>query len=291
MAFAGVELAGCDKLSDKEIDKCHRSKLAWSRQATLPGYSSSIGAMADGLDPQMDYHFVACSGARTYDVLTTGKSGEVAQIDAGYLDQNTSLVTLSIGGNDARFTDIMKQCIDIPIPSTTTCPYAELDNIDPATGDKTSGTTGPLKNWAPKWMHDAVRPQIVKTLTAIHDLAPYAKVVLMGYPRLVEKDHGCLPGAYEDVENDWVRTLADGLATEMRGATQDAGSWAVFSGPRDKFDGKAICGDPESIHGIVETGREQADSDAPAPSMQSFHPKPAGARLYADALEQTLQGK
>ncbi|WP_234376993.1 RNaseH domain-containing protein [Streptomyces sp. TP-A0356] len=79
-----------------------------------------------------------------------------------------------------------------------------------------------------------------------------------------------------DVENDWVRTLADGLATDMKGATQDAGSWAVFSDPRDDFDGKAVCGDPESIHGIVVTGREQADHDAPSPSMRSFHPKPQG---------------
>ncbi|MEU8591292.1 hypothetical protein AB0C59_30460 [Streptomyces sp. NPDC048664] len=129
------------------------------------------------------------------------------------------------------------------------------------------------------------------TLNAIHAEAPHAKVVLMGYPRLVEKGHSCLPGAYEDVENDWIHTVADTLATEMKAATQDAGSWAVFSDPRDEFDGKGSCGNPESIHGIVETGREQADSDAPAPSMQSFHPKPTGARLYADALEQTLQGK
>ncbi|MDX3388252.1 hypothetical protein PV682_43480 [Streptomyces niveiscabiei] len=107
----------------------------------------------------------------------------------------------------------------------------------------------------------------------------------------MEKDHSCLPGAFEDVEDTWVRTLSDNLATEMKGAASDAGTWAVFSDPRDEFDGKAICGSPESIHGIVMTGRENADNDAPAPSMQSFHPKPAGARLYADALEQTLQGK
>lgn len=278
-----------DAQNDKQIDKCHRSRLAWSRQATLPGYSSSIGAMADGLDPKMDYHFVACSGARTYNVLEEGQSSEVAQIDTGYLDQNTTLVTISIGGNDARFADIMKKCIDLPVPSLTTCPYSELDNVDPATGEKTSGSTGDLKDWAPKWLHDAVRPQIVKVLDAIHARAPYAKVVLMGYPRLVEKDHGCLPGAYETVENDWVRSLADTLATEMKGATQDAGAWAVFSDPRNTFDGKAACGDPEGIHALVETGREQADNEAPNPSMQSFHPKPAGARLYADTLEQTLR--
>ncbi|MFI1177611.1 SGNH/GDSL hydrolase family protein [Streptomyces melanogenes] len=280
-----------DKHNDKVTDKCHRSRLAWSRQATLPGSSRSIGDMADLLDPQMDYHFIACSGARTYDMLTEGQSHEVAQINAGYLDQNTTLVTLSIGGNDARFTDIMKKCIDVPLPAMYTCPNAELDNVDPATGEKAGGTTGKLKDWAPKWLHDGVRPQIVKTLNAIHALAPKAKVVLMGYPRLVEKNHDCLPRAYEDVENDWVRTLSDNLAAEMKGATQDAGAWAVFSDPRANFDGKAICGNPETIHGIVESGRSRADADFPNPSMKSFHPKPAGARLYADALEQTLQGK
>ncbi|MFI5831449.1 SGNH/GDSL hydrolase family protein [Streptomyces sp. NPDC051578] len=247
--------------------------------------------MADNLDPEMEYHFIACSGARTYNILAKGQSSEVAQVEAGYLDQNTSLVTLSIGGNDARFSEIITKCIDVPILSLTTCRYAELDNVDPATGNKTGGTTGLLRDWAPKWLHDSVRPQISKTLNAIHAKAPNAKVVLMGYPHLVEKDHSCLPNAYEDGEYNWVRLLADTLATEMKGAAQDSGSWAVFSDPRSNFDTKAICGSPESIHGIVMTGRERADNDLPVPSMQSFHPKPSGARLYADALEQTLQGK
>ncbi|MGW7821382.1 SGNH/GDSL hydrolase family protein [Streptomyces puniciscabiei] len=279
-----------DKIDDNQIDKCHRSKLAWSRQATLPGYSSSIGAMADSLDPQMDYHFVACSGARTYNVLNQSQSGEVPQINAGYLDDNTTLVTLSIGGNDARFSDVMGKCIDLADPQLTTCPYSELDNIDPATGKSTGGTTGPLKDWAPKWLHDSVRPQIALTLKAIHTQAPHAKVVLMGYPRLVEKDHGCFPGAYETVENDWVRGLADDLATEMKGAAeQDAGTWAVFADPRTNFDGKAACGNPETINAIVENGREKADTEAPKASMQTLHPKIAGARIYADTLEQTLR--
>lgn len=109
-------------------------------------------------------------------------------------------------------------------------------------------------------------------------------------PRLVEKDHGCFPGAYEDVENVWVRGLADNLATEMKGAVTDAGTWVVFSDPRADFDGKAACGNPETINAIVETGREKADNDAPNPSMKTLHPKIAGARIYADTLEQTLRG-
>ncbi|MFE6338646.1 hypothetical protein ACFVP3_37110 [Streptomyces sp. NPDC057806] len=46
---------------------------------------------------------------------------------------------------------------------------------------------------------------------------------------------------------------------------------------------RAICGDPESIHDIVTTGRSEADNDAPNPSMKSFHSKISGARLYANA--------
>ncbi|MGW4436614.1 SGNH/GDSL hydrolase family protein [Streptomyces sp. NPDC004596] len=279
-----------DKQKDEEVDKCHRSRLAWSRQATLPGYSSSIGALADSLDPRLDYHFVACSGARTYNVLDQDLSGELPQLETGYLDQNTTLVTISIGGNDARFSDVMGKCIDIPVPSTTTCPYSELENVDPATGKKTGGTTGPLKDWAPKWLHDSVRPRIALTLNAIHAQAPNAKVVLMGYPRLVEKDHSCFPGAYETVENDWIRGVADSLATEMKGAAeQDGGTWAVFADPRADFDGKAACGSPETVNALVENGREKADKESPDVSMQSLHPKIAGARIYADTLERTLR--
>ncbi|MFG2828361.1 hypothetical protein ACGFWI_12990 [Streptomyces sp. NPDC048434] len=106
-------------------------------------------------------------------------------------------------------------------------------------------------------------------------------------------DNGsCIP-AIEQSEGQWINTVADTLATEMKGAADDAnskyGAKSVFSDPRAAFAGKAICGDPESVHGIVMTGRSQADNDAPAPSMQSFHPKPAGARLYADSLESTLK--
>ncbi|MFE5741319.1 SGNH/GDSL hydrolase family protein [Streptomyces celluloflavus] len=280
------------KLIDKTMDQCHRSKLAWSRQATLPGNSGSIGEMSDSLDPQMDYHFVACSGARTYDMFN-GQSSEVPQIDSGYLDDNTTLVTLNIGGNDARFSDIVKKCV---LPTLVNCDGNSMSNVDPTNGDEVGGDTGPLRDWAPKWFHNSVRPQIVKTLNTIHNKAPQAKVVLMGYPRLLSTEKGAsYPGTcvlnIEKSEGEWLNVMADNLAAEMKGAAQDAGSWAVFSDPRDEFDGKTICGEPETVHGIVMTGRSKADEEAPNPSMQSFHPKPAGARLYADSLERTLQGK
>ncbi|MCG0284077.1 GDSL-type esterase/lipase family protein [Streptomyces sp. PSAA01] len=278
-----------DKTEPKSKNSCHRSKIAWSRQATLPGYSKSIGALADSLDANMDYHFIACSGARTFNILNTGRSSELAQLKQGYLDQNTSLVTLSVGGNDARFTDIVKKCV---LSTIWNCQAESLDNINPDNGEKTGGDTGRLEEWAPKWLHEQIRPRITATLKTIHDKAPNAEIVLMGYPRLLEDNGSCVLGM-ENVEGKWLNSVADILADEMKGAVDDANSQykakAVFSDPRGVFTGKAICGDPESVHGIVISGQAKADNDLPEPSMQSFHPKPAGARLYADSLEKTLK--
>lgn len=62
----------------------------------------------------------------------------------------------------------------------------------------------------------------------------------------------------------------------------------MFADPRNTFYGKTACGNPEDVNGIVENGRSQVDNDAPDPAMASFHPKIAGARLYADVLQQYL---
>ncbi|GAA3832263.1 hypothetical protein GCM10022403_076770 [Streptomyces coacervatus] len=277
--------------NDELVDKCHRSKLAWSRQATLPGSAKSIGALADGFDAQLDYHFVACSGARTYNILTDGQSHEVPQIDAGYLDHNTTLVTLSVGGNDARFTDVFKQCVYKAVADL--CQDTSMGNIDPDDGSPKDGDTGPLKDWAPKWLHDAVRPHIETVLKQIRTRAPNAKIVLMGYPRLLSANGQCIPGIGTE-EGPWLNSVADTLNEEMKGAASDVaaqtGSKVVFADPRAEFDGKTVCGDPEDVNGIVLTGLSKADNTGTgAIGMASFHPKIAGSRLYANTLEKALK--
>lgn len=278
-------------------NKCHRSKLAWSRQATLPGESKSMGAMADDRDSDMDFQFIACGGARYFQVLRNTQYGELAQLDKGFLDQNTTLVTLSVGGNDMRFTDVFRNCIT---GVAGVCTDDSLANEDPDTGEEISGETGPVDQWAPTWAHDTVRPRLVTTLNEIHKRAPNARIVLMGYPRLLDGNGQCIPGIGL-AEAPWLNEMADDVAGEMAGAVADANSQysvnAVFSDPRDEFAGKAICGDPESIHGIVLSGHSRADNrdvewlpGNVAPSMKSFHPKVAGARLFADSLEHTLAG-
>ncbi|WP_313906152.1 SGNH/GDSL hydrolase family protein [Streptomyces sp. 130] len=277
-------------------NSCHRSKAAWSRQAELPGYDTSIGAMADGHSTAMDFQFVACSGARHYDVIAEdrlpaiGQLKEPGQIEQGYLDQHTTLVTIAIGGNDMRFADVVASCV-IPLVDCRTHTIAEKN---PDTGGETGGETPQLSLWAPAYAHDVVRPRLATTLKKIHEHAPNARIVLMGYPHLLTygPDAGeetCATGI-SGPEADWLNELADMLAREMAGAVADAneqyGADAVFSDPRDEFMGKGICGDPDAIHGIILTGHSEADNHPN--SMKSFHPNMLGGRLYADSLESTL---
>ncbi|WP_328902960.1 GDSL-type esterase/lipase family protein [Streptomyces sp. NBC_00441] len=269
----------------KTRDSCHRSTKSWSRQATLPGYSSSVGEMADAMSPSLDYQFVACSGARHYNIIGFGQSGEPGQIDQGYLDQHTTLVTLSIGGNDMRFAEVVASCV-----IGADCFDAPLAGVNPDTGEKLDGhDTGELGVWAPKWAKETVRPRLISTLRQIHEHAPNARIVLMGYPRLIDGNGVCVPGL-NATETVWLNSLADMLADEMKTVVTEANSLyatnAVFSDPRDEFDGKAACGDPETINAVVLTGHSKADNYPN--SAKSFHPKIAGARLYADSLEATL---
>ncbi|MFI0729608.1 GDSL-type esterase/lipase family protein [Streptomyces sp. NPDC021225] len=267
---------------------CHRSRKAWSRQAALPGNSTSVGERVANWDPSLDFHMTACSGAKTHNLLPGNKGGygELAQLDQGYLDQNTTLVTLSIGGNDARFADIVSFC--------AMRPDCHLETMD--------DDSERLELAQPKYMRSQVTPKITEALGAIKEKAPNARIVLMGYPLLFsESDYGrCIADGsfFSDAEVRWFNEMGGVLTDVMTEAAADARAAGVdvtFADPAEEFSGKGVCDDPETIHGVVT---DLTPGDDPlwewgpikaGTSAQSFHPKIEGARLYADALEKTLR--
>ncbi|MGW4196173.1 SGNH/GDSL hydrolase family protein [Streptomyces sp. NPDC005004] len=286
-------------------DACHRSRQAWSRQATIPGEAQSTGALDDSWSARMDYHLIACSGARTYNVLSKFQdSREIPQIRQGYLDGNTTLVTISIGGNDSRFSDIIQACLLMWTGGNCAGKSFDASMKDDDVHGRDAGFVGlPLSTAVPGIINEIVRPDIVTTLMAIHDRAPNAKIVLMGYPPLISDAGSCLrigPIGLSGDSANWLGDTAGTLASAMKGAVEDVkaqGVSAWFSNPADDFAGKGVCGDPEHIHGIVKT---LTASDKPVKdwpilkdyglSAQSFHPKIGGARLYANSLERTMAG-
>nr|MDT0662908.1 GDSL-type esterase/lipase family protein [Micromonospora sp. DSM 115978] len=277
---------------------CHRSRNAWSRKAVLadrPGVS--IGARADDWDPQLDHHLIACSGAVSRNLLPfhtvapgqpapanafgetgTGQYGELSQLDKGFLDENTTLVTLSIGGNDARFSDIVTACVNpISLPCYAATLSGDTERADVATQRRIAGP---------------VRESVGIILRQIHAKAPNAKILLMGYPRLVESSplFSCIP-ELDSGEVDWLAEAVGQAAEHLAGAAEDATAAGVptwFANPIEAVAGSGVCGDPECIHGIV-LDRTPGDPPFPKPSSQSFHPKNCGTTRFAQAMDATLR--
>jgi lysophospholipase L1-like esterase len=139
---------------------------------------------------------VTCSGAKTRDFSTTQSGATAPQLDA--VTKNTRLVTMTIGGNDGdAFTGILGAC-------TT----ASVGNI---TGD-------PCRQEHGSRFTDIVAtqtyPNLVHALTAVHQKAPRATVVIIGYPRVlpdtgVPACYPSMPIAMGDVPyvNEWALAL------------------------------------------------------------------------------------
>jgi hypothetical protein len=288
---------GGDLSDDAGRNACHRSKMSWPRKAILTGNTSPLGVRSDAWDPTLDFQFHACSGAKTNNLneqhsgttggstnplgeFPTGLYGEVSQIDKGYLDANTTLVMLSIGGNDARFRDIITKCIT---DLTGVCQNDSIDN-----------DSSPLSEAEPALINGGVKAALTQTLQQIHQHAPNARILLMGYPKLLEADGACIPGLGTE-ETPWLNDLTLNVMRPMEQAVATSltasGTQVMFGDPAADFEGKGICGNPEHIRGIVE---DTTYGDRPKtlglypPSNQSFHPNTDGTTDYASTAKRIL---
>jgi hypothetical protein len=144
---------------DASSGSCDRSSRAWPRRLA-----------ADSRDIARLEH-LACAGARTVHLVGPWTSrGLPAQISATP-DDTIDLVTLTIGGNDVGFGDIVQACV------LDACPSPQ----DPALVEGLAQLAGALE-------HD-VYP-------ALRRAYPSARLVHVGYPRLTppspRRPVGCL---------------------------------------------------------------------------------------------------
>ncbi|MEV5202326.1 SGNH/GDSL hydrolase family protein [Streptomyces sp. NPDC053720] len=176
------------------------------------------------------FSFAACSGART---------GDVKANQLGPLNSSTDLVSISIGGNDAGFADVMTTCV---LQSESTC----LNRIATARGYVEATLPGNL---------DSV-------YAAIHAKAPSARVVVLGYPRFYKVGGSCAVGL-----SDKVRTAINGAADLLNSTTakRAADHGFAFSDVAGKFTGHEICSGSAWLHSVnwLNIG-------------ESYHPTAAG---------------
>jgi lysophospholipase L1-like esterase len=220
-----------------------RSYLAdgTSCQRSTSAYPSLIAA-ARGYS----LNFRACSGARIADVTT-------AQL--GALNASTSYVTISVGGNDAGFADVLTECAT---------PWWAGD-CNGAIDDARAFITNTL-------------PGRLSTLyAAIRSKAPNAKVVVVGYPRIFMGED-CNAGTwFSPSEMSRLNQTAD-LLNSKTSAAATAGGFS-FANPTSRFVGHAVCDDVEWINGLSW------------PISESYHPNRAGhASGYTPTVSPLLTG-
>jgi lysophospholipase L1-like esterase len=125
---------------------------------------------------------VSCSGATTFDLTQAQLGFLLARVapQLGALGPDTRLVTLSISGNDIGFADIV-----------VTCAVASLLNPfgAPCQGIYTAGGTDRLAAEVA-----AAGPRVAAVLQGIHQRAPRALVLVVGYPDILPTaGSGCWP--------------------------------------------------------------------------------------------------
>jgi hypothetical protein len=290
---------------------CHRSSKAWSRQIVIPGApgGSTVDALADARNTGLDYHFTACSGAVTANLMSTtapgggpaptnasgdsprGQYGELSQIDQGFLDANTTLVVLTIGGNDAKWVQALEACA-----------YA-VDCSAP--GFVREGDPRPLRDMISERLTTKVSPDISRTIADIRRYAPNAWIVQAGYPyiftpgssyalHLPDWPGGALSVGFSEAEIGFLTEMTNLamqhiLKGDMPNRINAVDVRADFSGHELGGSGDAYLNPAfvpgDAISTYIDDDGEPSDS---VKSPHSGHPNIAGNEAYGGALSDRL---
>jgi len=196
---------------------CQRSVYAYpSLLASAKGYALT---------------FRACSGATVADVTNT-------QLSA--LTASTAYVTISVGGNDAGFADVLTEC------------------AQPAWMSNCNGAI----DTAQSVIRSTLPSRLATLYAAIRARSPQAKVTVVGYPRIFDGEDCNALTWFSPDEESRLNATAD-LVNSVT-AQKAAAAGFSFANPTSRFVGHAVCDSPEWINGLS------------SPITESYHPKTTG---------------
>ena len=266
-------------------DHCNRSTQAYPE-------------LLDHTIAGLQLKFVACSGAVTQDFFAPNHaSSEPAQISA--LSSTTSLVTFTIGGNDAGFADVVTACLRMRPIKWAGYNCSRDHKLVSTVNWRINALRGIGKASTPD--HTAIVP-VLSLLKRIHQLAPGATIEVGGYPHLfgsskstyqhshsAPSKYACdvgFNGSFDYNDAQWLNSEADNLNSALSGAVQAAqslGISAVYAAnvPRN-FAGHGLCDTSTAWLNGVHVQGGLTDSG-------SFHPNATGqANGYEPAFGGTI---
>ena len=212
-----------------------------SCQRSVYAYPSLIAA-----SKQLTLNFRACSGATVADVRNT---------QLGALSASTTKVTISVGGNDAGFADVLTECAQ---PGWMSDCNGAIDDAQYV-----------ITNLLPA--------RLSGLYASIRSKAPNAKVVVVGYPRIFMGEDCNALTWFSPSEESRLNFTADLL--NSRTSAQAKAQGYTFANPTSRFTGHAVCDDVEWLNGLSN------------PVSESYHPNRAGHRDgYAVVVSSPLTG-
>ncbi len=190
--------------------------------------------------PKLTLKDMTCSGATVADVRSK---------QLGPLSAKTALVTITVGGNDADFTGTATACLT----------GTDDDCVEAAFGSA--------------WSSRLVIPSRLQELyTEVRKRAPNAKVVVTGYPRLIDVGTGSCGAITPNAKKrEWINYAAEQATEGASGAAAKAG--VTFIDIRPGFKGHEACSAKPWINGVD-----------PARFSEIFHPDRTGHGVYTYML-------
>ena len=248
----GSETTASDR---NPLDRCHRTSKAYYHQVSKAfGFAKGSG-------------FWACSGATTADVLK-GKAGEPPQI--GRIGPGTSLVTLSIGGNDVGFSKVLAGCV-VKLPWGKSCTRQGADIADRMAELRTS------------------LPGLLDKITA---KAPRARVIVMGYPKAFSEVSGVDGDNITVSDQRWLNQRAHDLGRLIQQSAADADAQIAARNGR----GSVEFVDAYSAFAGHEVGSQDPYMNGLALNLsalkaepRSYHPTAAGHRALAGLFTEQIK--
>jgi len=187
-------------------------------------------------------NFEACSGAKT---------PEVNEKQLGKLSSSTALVTITIGGNDAGFSNVMLNCALYYF----TCGSA-ISEADEFIAKKLPGL-------------------LETTYKDIRAKATAAQVIVLGYPKLFTKEgKTCNVNFLTSGNEKKINESAEKIDAVIK-ARAEALKF-TFVNPTSAFEAHAVCASEEWLNG-------QSD-----PLSESYHPNVKGQEEFTKLVEAAI---
>ena len=204
---------------DPAAEDCHRSATAWPLLAAA--------------ELRWRVTNLACSGAKTTAVVGSFK-GQLAQAEAlAELRPRPRVVTITIGGNDAGFANVIGACFTM--------------GIDCASAGIVAAAEARIRTVLPGLLADAYR--------AVEAAAPRAQLVVVGYPRLLPAEQSAVTRCGSLLTDDERRALneaADLLNGVIAEEARLAG--AVYVDVSGTLAGHELCTSDSWLVPLTEPG-------------------------------------